>query len=522
MQVRSPSPLPEHSYATAASAMVSTSHPLATEAALDMLAQGGSAADAYIAAAAVQVVVEPPMTTFSGGLGMNWFDAASGTHHVYGGTFGRPSAEDGDWDEEGIDSGRTACVPGWLVGARTALEAKGRLPWARHFDAACKYADEGFAIDDTLWGWVFEYHHKLARFREGQAIWYPEGHLLNPGDELKQTALAESIHRIQDDPDLEWFYRGDFAQKYVARVQADGGRLTLDDMARGPDTGMAAEVASIGRYRGYDIHSPGAFIVALAMAAVEHGDLRSYGPPVENPETLYLQMRLIEEIWHEGLSVRPEDTAHVFASTGTVDEALVERKAEDLWRRVVNEPSRPFDALNPGTNAITIIDKDGNVAYGTHSCSCVPFGNGHIVDGIWVSRPILVYGQPAPLPLGLTTALLLMRDGKPALAVGSPSISCVHNVLQNTFNVVEFGMTLRESVQQPMFGSPLYPSRRSMVEGDFSEETFTYLREKGMQFNRVSPLECERGSCQGILVNEQSGEIEGVADPRRRGMAKGI
>jgi gamma-glutamyltranspeptidase/glutathione hydrolase len=491
----------DYAFATATRAMVSTSHPLATSAALDMLRRGGSAADAYVAAAAVQVVVEPPMTTFGGVLQMTWFDSLAGKSTLVAGGFGRPAAETGDWDEAGADSGRTIAAPGWLVGAREGWRRFGRLRWAELFEHALAHAREGFTIDPQLWGWVFEYRLKAARFPEGQRLWYPNGHLLNVGDVLVQPDLARTIAMIQSDEDLDTFYRGEFAERYVATARADGGRITLEDMARQRDSGIAVEAEPIGRYRGYDIHAPGANLIALALGAVEHGDLRALGPAAENPETLYLQMRLVEEIWHEGLAPKGMGSA-------------------DLWSRVAGRPSNPYDAWNPGTNALVVFDGDGNVASGTHSCSSAPFGNGHIIDGVWLSRPMIVWGQPTPAPRGISTSLLLAKDGKAALAVGSPSISCVHNILQNTINVIEFGMSARASASQPLFGAPWHPSRRAMIEGAFSERHFAHLTARGMGFRRVSPDECEMGSCQMVTAGPRG--LDGVADMRRRGQAAGF
>lgn len=498
-------------------AMVSTSHPLATAAALDMLERGGSAADAYLAAAAVQVVVEPPMTTFGGGLALTWFDGAMGRTSMVGGSFGRPAAETGDWDEVGADGGRTIAAPGWLVGAREAWRRFGRLRWAELFEHAFAHARDGFAIDPHLWGWVWEYRLKLGRFSAGQKIWYPKGHLLGVGDTLVQADLARTIAMIQADETLEVFYLGEFAKRYVATAQADGGRITLDDMARQHDAAFVVDAPALGQYRGYDIHAPGATLLALALGAVEHGDLRKLGPARENPETLYRQMRLIEEIWHEG---QPKEGAEVKWPFGTIDTHVTQERLSNLWSRVVDLPSRPFAPLSPGTNALIVFDQSGNVAYGTHSCSCTPFGNGHVVDGVWLSRPLVIWGQPTPPPLGMATSLLLARDGKAKLAVASPSISSVHNILQNIMNIVEFGMTPRESVEQPLFGSPWHPSRRAMVEGSFTNEHFTHLANRGMGFKRVSPDECEMGSCQ-MVVSTDNGLV-GVADPRRRGQAAGL
>jgi len=524
MQIYSRSAIPtaEHNFAKASQAMVTSSHPFATEAALDMLRRGGSAADAYVAAAAVQVVVEPTMTTFSGGLGMTWFDGKIGKTTSIGGTFGCPEAENGDWDEEGADGGRTIAVPGWLNGARVAWQTFGKLQWAELFEHALQHAKEGFIIDPHLWGWVCEYRYKMARFPEGQKLWYPEGYLLNPGDRLVQTDLAHTIEQIQADESLEWFYKGEFAEHYVARAQADGGRITLSDMAKHCGNGTVMEAAPLGGYRGYEIHSPGASSILLALQVAEYGDLKSAGCPVDNPETLYRQMRLIEEIWHEGLKEKQLDVAELYTKFSYEDNLDTTKKTQELWQRVVTQPTRPYDPLHPGTNALVITDIEGNVAFGTHSCSCHAFGNGHIVDGVWISRPIMIYGQPTPLPAGITTSLLLAKEGKPHLVVGSPSISCLNNILQNTLNVIEFGMSLEESVQQPMFGAPWYPSQRAMIEGNFPEAAYEHLTKRGMGFKRVSPNECEMGSCHAIRIDHDKDVIYGVADPRRRGMAAGL
>lgn len=510
-------PRDDFTYASASKAMVSTSHPLATSAGLDMLRRGGSAADAYVAAAAVQVVVEPPMTTFGGGLSMNWFDGASGRTTLVAGTFGRPAAETGDWDEAAADGGRTVAAPGWLIGAREGWRRFGRLRWAELFEHALSHAREGFVIDPHLWGWVFEYRLKMGRFPAGQRLWYPQGHLLNVGDTLVQPDLARTIGMIQADESLEWFYCGEFAERYVATARADGGRITTEDMARHREAALAIEAEPIGRYRGHDIHAPGATLIGQALGAVEFGDLRALGAAGGNPETLYRQMRLIEEIWHAGLAEGAIGAAGPFRAAGR---PVTGEQIAELWRRVVDRPSHPFDPLHPGTNALVVFDADGNVAHGTHSCSCSPFGNGHVVDGVWLSRPVVIWGQPTPVPVGISTSLLLARDGKAVLAVGSPSISCVQNILQNTMNVIEFGMTPTESVRQPMFGAPWFPSRRAMVEGNFPEEHYAHLADRGMGFKRISPGECEMGSCH--MVQSTPDGLQGVADPRRRGQAAGF
>jgi gamma-glutamyltranspeptidase/glutathione hydrolase len=324
------------------------------------------------------------------------------------------------------------------------------------------------------------------------------------------------------DESLDWFYRGDFAKRYVATVQKHGGRLTMDDMARGQATTIEVEAAPVGTYRGHEVHAPLGFTVGLALQAIEAGDLGGCTAGPDDPDSVYALMRLVEEVWHFGLALKPEDSQDWMDQP--TDKSLMRSKAaaEQLWQRVLTEPSRPYDPMHPGTNAIVVADEAGNVAFGTHSCSCRPFGAGLVVDGVWVSRPLLAYGQPAPLPAGITTSLLLAKEGKPVFATGSPSISCLTNILQNTVNVVEYGLTLEESVNRPLFGAPRYPSRRAMIEGNYPQAVYDSLDRRGMAYQRISPQEPEMGSCQAVTFDHANGVIHGVADPRRRGQAAGL
>lgn len=380
MQFSSVDERADHIAATAREAMVSTDHPLATAAGLDMLSRGGSATDAYIAAALVQAVLMPTMTSIAGGLGLNWFDAKTGRTTMVAGDFRTPAAEPGDWDEAGADSGRTVCAPGWLNGCAAAWRRWGRLDWRALFEHAIAHARDGFEVFPKLQSVMHVNRYWMARFPEAQRIWCPGGYMVATGDRLVQADLARTLERLQDDPDLHWFYTGDFAERYVAAARTDGGRITMEDMAAHRDNAKVQNAVPVGTYRGYDVHAPGATLVALALALAEHGDLRALGTPMDNPEIVYRQMRIMEEIWHAGLErgVALGATNVTSENTQPPSPELVER----LWRRIADEPSRPYDPLNPGTNALSVMDRDGNVAYNAHSCTGRPFGTGLVVDGV--------------------------------------------------------------------------------------------------------------------------------------------
>ena len=182
-------------------------------------------------------------------------------------------------------------------------------------------------------------------------------------------------------------------------------------------------------------------------------------------------------------------------------------------------PPRPFPGFSAATCALTVVDAHGNIAAGTHSSSSEPFGTGINVGGVILNRATFIRKFP-DMPKGFSTLLWLFRDGQPALAMATPSRSFMECLLQGAANTVEYGMSLAEAVSAPRFGHP-HPGMTAIeIEGDFSEELLTALAGKGHDLFRVSPRDINMGSIHGVRL-PGDGTIEGVADPRRRGLAKG-
>ncbi|MFI6505073.1 gamma-glutamyltransferase [Nonomuraea typhae] len=491
--------------ATGRKGMISTSHPAATQAGLAALRRGGSAVDAYLAAAAVQTVVEPVMTTLAGTMMISVFDPVTHRSHAIGHLGSIPEAEDGDLDAAARLSGRTVVAPGWVRAAHTAWTRWGRLPWAELFAEALAAARHGFVVDPLLWGWAFEYRTAAARYPEGREIWYPDGYMFSVGDVLRQPALARTIEQLAEQgPD--YFYEGDFAKKYVETAQRHGGRLTLDDMAASQVTETPLEPLEL--LGGYELHTTGSlFALLLNLSALAATD------------DLYTRMRIIEEAWHHGLA----DVKEGFRvrEPAEMADAVSPETAARLLPQVLNGKPRPYEAMNLGTNAIVVVDEDGVVAHGTHSATSTPFGVGLTVDGVIVPRPMFMCADPVvPIPDGWSTSLLAVRNGQPVFAASSPSISALQNIYQNADNVLYRGVSAAESVRRPLFGSAQYPSRMPMVESTFGEDAIAEVERRGLGITRVSPWEPEMGSCQAVHFGAD-GTLYGVADPRRLGRAAG-
>jgi gamma-glutamyltranspeptidase/glutathione hydrolase len=498
--------------------MISSSHPLATEAGLGVLRRGGSAVDAYIATGLVQCVVEPVMTRLAGGFSINVFEPDRGSSRLVKGLAALPAAESGPFDEQARESGRTVVPPGWIAGAHAAWTTWGRVAWAELFEAAISCARDGFVVDQQLWGHMFESRMRAGRFAAGRSVWFPNGTLVGVGEVLVQRELANTLEQLAEQGP-SYFFEGEFAKRYVETAREHGGRITLDDMAACLEAAsVVIDVPTLPLTDGFELQTT-ALLYALGLNLAAAGELESRAHPSEDPESLYLLMRLVEEAWGRGLELAGDPLNPDFASE--VLGAVTPEAAAPLWTSVVAGDPKPFDSFHLDTNAIVVTDEAGLVAHGTHATSSTPVGVGLMVDGVVVPRPLYYVAESfGGLPAGWGTSLLLLKEGRPQFVVGSPSTSAYQNVLQNTLNVMTWGLEPGESVMRPLFGAPLYPSRRAMVEATVGDAHLELLARRGLDVMPVPPWEPEMGSCHAIRF-ESDGSLRGCAAPRRFGRVAG-
>ena len=222
------------------------------------------------------------------------------------------------------------------------------------------------------------------------------GATLRAGETLVQEQLGKTLERVAADGP-ESFYTGEFAKKYVRRV---------------------AKQPLVGKCRGYQIAAAG--LIAYALRLNEALDLKAGGPARTNPESLFRQYRIMEEVFLSSPKYSKE-THEQFVSPDFA------RKRADA---VLKSPLRKltFDAIF-NTCFLIVRDRAGNVAWGTHSINTpTAFGAGIVVDGVYAAHAMNrehVRGSGGSAP-GVSTSLALFKDGKPHLVAGSPGFGFVH------------------------------------------------------------------------------------------------
>jgi gamma-glutamyltranspeptidase/glutathione hydrolase len=501
--------------------MVICSHPLASQAGADLLKAGGNAADAALAMSVCQTVVEPHMTGITGVLSMLYFDAKTGKTSYVNGSAARPMADLPGFSAADISGGRGVAVPGFWAGFEAAHAKHGNASRASIMAAAIAYARDGFEIHPFLWGEIFTQFHMIALTPKGQEIFMKNNTLPRPGDLLVQQRAADTLEALLAEGN-EYFYRGAFARELVETVQAAGGVLSLDDMARYE---ARWQEPSEGTYRNYRVvaspppdHGGSHMIEILNM--VELLDLQRLGPPTDSPDSLFHMARIANQVYADG-SKQHDPATHVLP----MDILLSKEYAQMRFDLMQMDQKLDTGAAPPppGSNHVTAVDAEGNVATILHSCMSYPWSNGLFAGGVTVVAAGAHYLRVMPGPGDRISAYVcpnMIFDGnRPVLASGSPSVALLQNILQNTVNILDFGINIGDSVHRPRFGAGSYTKPGSLqIEVDIDEKVRKAAGDRGISWETVNPWNWLHGSFEGIHMTAD-GTAHACGDPRRNAMA---
>ncbi|MDQ1898870.1 gamma-glutamyltransferase [Paracoccus sp. WLY502] len=513
----------EKSPASGSRGVVVANAPLGTMAGSEMLAIGGNAVDAAVAALLTLTVVEPMMVGIAGG-GIAHLRLADGRHVVIdalsvAGQGARadmfmPVSDlpDAYMETEGrrnMVGPSAVAVPGNLRGWFLMQRRHGRLPWADVVDPAIRVAARGFPVSPYLHGAIREHEDDLRADPEMARLFLPDGAPLAPGARLVMGDYAESLRLIQAQGDTA-LHGGDLGRALVDRL-ADGGHVTLADL----ETAHAVERQAIfGTYRGHTIAGPpppassGVHVVQM-LNMLEPFDLRAMG--FGSPEAMDLMARAI--------ALAFEDRRAASGDPVFVDVPVDRFTSKDYARRRMALESRD-------TTHVTVADADGNIVSATHTINglwgarfMVP-GTGIIPNNYMLNydpRPgralSVAPGKRVPTSMA---PMMVLRDGRPLYALGLPgSVRIFPSAMQAIVNLIDHRMTLQQAVEAP----------RLWTEGHHLELEPAYAAQAGAMRARgheVRPVKTIGGGMNAIAVSPD-GTMTGAACWRADGtvMAQG-
>lgn len=280
---------------------VATAHPLASQAAMEMLHKGGNAVDAAVAAAFAIGVVEPDGSGIGGGGGMLIY-LAKENKSIYINYYQKASEKINEIDFDPLkdkNSPNSILVPGTVAGLTTALEKYGTLPLSVVLEPAIRYAKQGFPIDETLAKIILDNIPVVQKWPSTAANFAPDGFPIVQGDTLRQPKLAETLEKIAQFG-RDGFYQGEVAQQMADSVTGNGGMLTLNDLKNYQP--VISEPVS-GTYRGYkviaaNIPQSGESIVE-ALNILENANLSQRGSYTSNANTLHFIAETFRRVYSD-------------------------------------------------------------------------------------------------------------------------------------------------------------------------------------------------------------------------------
>lgn len=522
---------PGRSTAYGARGMAATSHPLATQAALDQLRQGGNAVDAALAAVAVQSVVEPHMTGI-GGDNFSLIAPAGGAEIVaINGSGAAPtslsldgiSAEDrADWRH----SVHSITLPGAVSAWALMAERFGRRGLAACLAPAIRYARDGFTVTPRV---AFDWARgvdKLKRNAAAGRFYLPQGRAPLAGDRVRLPVLAETLASIAA-RGRDGFYRGAVAERMAASLRAAGGVHTADDFA---DVATEVTLPIQTTYRGVTVHEcppNGQGVIALLLLNILAADDTSDLDPL-GVERLHRQA----EATVRAYAARNALLADPGKASVPVAQLLDPAYAAALHRDI--DPTRATTAdapallpVNADTVYIAVVDQDGMAVSLINSIfddfgagiACpktgVLFHNRGASFALDPAHPNAL--APGKRPLHTIIPAMTTRDGRVERVFGVmgghyQAVGQAH-VLSNA---LDFGMAPQTALDLPRAFA--YEGELS-VEGGVPEATVAGLAALG---HKVSRPDKPIGGGQMIEIDHARGVLLGGSDPRKDGIALGL
>lgn len=512
---------------------IAAGHPLTAEAGAKVLAEGGNAVDACLAAAFVSWVAESPLTGPGGGGFLLVHRARDGRSRLLDFFVGVPGAGlgsrairemetiDVDFDSSstqafGIGAASVA-VPGTVAGLETAHRAYGRVPWAKLFEPAIGLARDGIlltreqaylhAILDTI----------LRHTDSGRAIYGPGGERLTAGNRLKMSDLASTLELLAD-RGADAFYDGLLADRIAGHIRAEGGALTREDLRRYRVIWRRPiNVDFLGdRFVSNPPPSSGGVLIAYGLLLLDQVGLGG------GPGSAAAIARLVGVMGEQTLARGP-GFARQLHGGGLARQLHDDHRVAAAATRLADShpPAAPEPAEPSRTTHISVVDADGNAASLTASTGS---GSGVVVPGTGVHLNNMLgehhlnlarrRRQPGTRLTSMMAPSIVLRDGAPRLVVGSAgSVRLRGAILQIVVNTIGHELPVDEAINAPRIH---LDEVHVHCEGGSETTELDELERRGFDVVRWRRRNLYFGGAAAVEVRPD-GTLAAAGDPRRGG-----
>jgi gamma-glutamyltranspeptidase / glutathione hydrolase len=526
--------------------MVVSSQPLASQAGVTILREGGNAVDGAVAVGFALAVTYPFAGNIGGG-GFMMIRLANGESACVDYREEAPAAATRNMylDSGGnvipgksIVGALSAGVPGTVAGLALAEQQFGKLGLARVMQPAIRLARDGFPVSYWL-SRDLEAHEKLlSRFAESNRIFLRDGRFYQPAENFRQPDLARTLQAIaQEGPQA--FYHGAIARDIVQTERGLGGIMTVQDLAH---YHAILRKPLVGHFRGYTIlstpspSSGGAVLIEMLniLAPLDLGSPDSY-------DSMHVTIEAMRRAFADRAAYMGDTDFVRVPIAGMLSLAYAAKLRKEI---LASKPDAPVAAGHPAeyessnTTHFSVVDSAGGAVSNTYTLNN-GYGSGVTVAGAgfllndemddFTSKPGSpnLYGliqsaanaiAPYKRPLSAMTPTVVLKNGAVRLVLGAPGgPTIINTVLEVILNALVYKMDVLQAVMEPRFHNQWLPNKVFLERQRFSADTIAKLRAAGYPISFRNAI----GECEAIEVDSKTGWRFGAADPRGHGEAVG-
>jgi gamma-glutamyltranspeptidase / glutathione hydrolase len=513
--------------------IVATSHAQASVAGAQVLAKGGSAVDAAIAANAVLGVTEPMMNGIGGDLFAIYWDAKSGKLYglnssgwaPQGLTLAHVKAKDAtSMPYRGIDA---VTVPGAVAGWNALHGRFGHLPWQDLFQSAIFYAEQGNAVPELIHGFWSDATEAFANDPEGQRVYLPNGKPLALGQIFKNPDLGKALRSIAQHG-ASAYYKGDIAQAIIATSQAHGGTMSAADLVEFAPEWVEPISTTYRGWTVYELPPNGQGMAALEMLNIMETSPASPDGPLSVAE-LHKKIEAMKLAYADLERYNADPRFAKVPVHGLLSKEYAKERASHIDPGKAN-CDVPYGTPSSDTTYLTAVDKEGNIVSLIQS-NYDSFGSGITVKGmgfVLQNRGALFSLDPAspnvlaPRKRPFHTIIpAFMEHGDQHIGfgiMGGANQPLAH--AQFVSNVVDYGMNIQAALDTARF--TVHPDRgcNIVIESRVKPEVREKLTSMGHKFRVAGDFTTAMGRGQAILHDSQTKVNYGGSDPRTDGSAE--
>ncbi|WP_285765785.1 gamma-glutamyltransferase [Peribacillus sp. SI8-4] len=480
---------------------VSSSNPLAIDVGMEILNNGGTAADAAIAVSYALGVTEPYGSGIGGGGGM-----------LIAPKSGKPTFIDyRESSPEDPSSRHQTAIPGLVAGMQAVHDTYGSVPMEDLIQPAVDLAQDGFKVNEMLSARLARAEARISS--NETSLFYPDGEALEPGETLRQKKLAETLRKIQKEGP-EGFYKGEIARDIKKKSDVD-----LMDLKRYE---VKERKPVKGTFAGYDVWTappPFSGITVLEMLRLaEETDLGNSPDKSAYMKVLggITNTAYEDRITHVGDGTSPAKAEQLLSPIHLTN--LKDTIKNESWDNKESHDNEEHES----TTHFVIMDKYGTVVSATNTLSNF-FGSGDYTNGFFLNDQLKNFGsdlndqEAYKRSRTFTAPTILEKPGKESIGIGLPGGDRIPQVLmQVLYSYSQKEGSFQDIIDRYRF---VFDGMNIHTETRLSNETISKLEDSGYEVIH-DPDPMYYGGVQVLVRDEHNGRLSGAGDKRRDGSWK--